>query len=94
MIEDTKRETIVFAYDTDEQRRALFDMFSGWFERDDGLRIIAMSVDNEVSRTSRISEALERYDGLYDLRDAIQAIIDHPNMTRFKWSDIDETEAA
>lgn len=94
MIENTGRETIVFAYDTDEQRRSLVRMFPGWFERDDGVRIVAESVDNEMRRVNLIADALERYDDHYELRDAIRAILDHPNMTRFRWADIDASEDA
>lgn len=94
MSEDSKRETIVFAYDTEDQRRALLAMFPDWFHRDDGLRIVALSHDSEMTRINLIQQAMDRYSDHYDRRDAIEAILEHPNLTRFKWSDIDASEDA
>lgn len=92
-IEDSKRETIVFAYDTEEERRAILDVFPGWWEREKGSRIVALSHDSEITRIDLIQNALERYNDPYDFRDAIEAILGHPNLSRFKWSDIDASDA-
>ena len=92
-IEDSKRETIVFAYDTEEERRAILAMFhKGWFKRSEGPRIVALSHDSEMTRVNLIQDAIDRYSDHYDRRDAIDAILQHPNLTRFKWSDIDGSE--
>ena len=84
--EDTKRETIVFAYDTEEQRRALLAMFPEWFNKEDGLRIVGLSHDNELKRVDLISEALGLYDDHFDRSEAIQGVLDHPNLSRFTWT--------
>lgn len=94
MMEDSKRETIVFAYDTEEQRQQLLAMFPDWFNKKDGLRIVALSHDNEVSRVGLCQEANERYRDFYERSEAMEAIFEHPNLTRFKWSDIEESEDA
>ena len=93
MIDDTKRETIVFAYDTEDQRRELLLMFPEWFNKSHGLRIVALSHDNEMRRVTLIEEAIERYSDHYDRRDAIDAVLQHPNLSRFTWSEY-ETEDA
>lgn len=93
MIEDSKRETVVFAYDTEEQRQAILAMFPDWHSREAGPRIVGLSHDNEMKRVSLIQDAMDRYSDHYDQRDAIEAIMQHPNLSRFKWSDVDETEA-
>lgn len=91
MLDDTKRETIVFAYDTEDQRRDLLAMFPRWFEREEGegLRIVGLSHDDEMKRVSLIQEALERHSDHYDARDAVDEIIQHPNLTRFIWAEVD-----
>ena len=90
MIEDTKRETIVFAYDTDDERKQLMAMFPDWFMRDTGLRIVAMSHDNEIKRVNLIEElVLEGKHNAYDLADGVETITQHPNLSRFAWSDLD-----
>ena len=95
MIEDSKRETIVFAYDTEDERRAIMALFhSGWHDRTEGPRIVGMSNDSELTRINLIQEAVERYSDHYDLRDAIEEIMQHPNLTRFKWADIEDAESA
>lgn len=88
--DDTKRETIVFAYDTEEQRRELLAMFPDWFKRDDGLRIVALSHDDEMKRVQLIEEAIERYSDHYDRRDAIDEVLQHPNLSRFVWDDAND----
>lgn len=94
MIDDSKRETIVFAYDTEDERRAILAMFPEWHVRSEGPRIVGLSHDNELTRVHLIMDAMERYSDHYDRRDAIEAIFQHPNLSRFKWSDVDGTEDA
>lgn len=91
--DDSHRETIVFAYDTEAERRAILAMFhDGWFKRESGPRIVAMSHDNEVTRINLVQDAMDRYSDHFDRRDAIEAVLQHPNLTRFKWADIDDSE--
>ena len=92
MDDDSKRETIVFAYDTEEQRREIMAMFDGWFERENGKRIVGVSHDNEMRRVELIEQAIERYSDHYDRRDAIDSVLQHPNLSRFSWDA--ETEDA
>jgi hypothetical protein len=91
MDDDSKRETVVFAYDTEEQRREILSMFDGWLHRTEGPRIVALSHDNEMKRVQLIEEAIELYSDHYDRRDAIDSVLQHPNLSRFTW---DETEDA
>jgi hypothetical protein len=87
--EDSKRETIVFAYDTEDQRRELLDMFPGWFSRDAGLRIVSLSHDNEMKRVTLLEEAVERYSYRDELRNAVTDVMEHPNLSRFNWDDLE-----
>ena len=90
MKDDTKRQTLVFAYDTVEQRLALLALFPDWFLRTEGLRIVAASMDNEIKRVSLIEEAAERYSDCTDRQDAIDAVIEHPNLSKFKWEEYED----
>jgi hypothetical protein len=84
---DTKRLTIVFAYDTQQERKQLFDMFDKeLYKRDSGLRIIALSDDNELTRCNLIEQALEKF-GHYEQGEVIQEILNHTNLASFTWTD-------
>lgn len=90
MFEDSKRQTIVFAYDTEAQRRELLAMFPEWHARETGTRIVGLSLDNEMRRVSLIEDAIDRFNDHYDRQEAIEAILGHPNLTRFSWSELVE----
>lgn len=89
---ETMRETLVFAYDTPEQRNELMAMFPEWMSRVVGLRLVAASSDNEVSRVGLIEEAFNGpiRSKLIDFDDAIQTILDHEDVKSFKWSEVTE----
>ncbi len=50
-----------------------------------GYRTTAMSVDDEMHRGSLYYEAMERYDDHYDMREAMEAIFQHPNISDWSW---------
>jgi hypothetical protein len=58
---DTMGETVVFACDAPEQRSELMSMLGDMPMRTRGLRVVALSIDNEVTRVGLIQEAVERY---------------------------------
>lgn len=78
-------DTLVFQYDTPEQRKVLMDFIKPIALKDTGLRVTAMSVDNEITRIGLIEEAMGRYDDHYDFREAVQAIIECPDLTKWSW---------
>lgn len=80
-------DTLVFRHDTPEQRKALMEIVKPYWNAEDGLRVCAMSVDNEMRRLSLIEDALDRYSDGYDLREAVQAIIGCPDLSKFSWDD-------
>lgn len=80
-------DTIVFAYDTAEERQVVMDYINPLFLKEDGLRVVAISVDNELTRTQLIEEALERIDDPSDLRSTIADILDCPDLSKWSWDD-------
>ena len=82
---DTMRETIVFAYDTMEQRAELMRMIGDMLTLNAGLRVVAFSVDNEVTRCGLLAEAVERFDDHYELRDALEAVFQCEDVKSFTW---------
>lgn len=77
---DAMRETVVFAYDTPEQRSELFRLIG-----DLRLRVVALSIDNEVTRVGLLMEAAERYDDHHELRDAMDAVFQCEDLKTFSW---------
>ena len=86
-MEAPQTDTVVFAYDTPEQRRVAMEFVQPLFLRGEGLRVVGLSVDNELTRLNLIREALERIDDHYDLRETIQAIIECPDLSKWSWDD-------
>ncbi len=82
---ETLRETIVFAYDTPEQRHELMALIGDMPIRKDGLRVVAFSIDNEVTRVGLLHEAAERYDDRDELRDALDAVHQCEDVKSFTW---------
>lgn len=89
---DSLRETIVFAYDTPEQRSELFALLGDMPMRKDGLRVVAMSVDNEVTRVGLLQEAIERYDDKYELLEALDAVQQCEDLKAFSWERFEAEE--
>ena len=75
---DAMRVTVVFAYDTPEQRSELFRLIGD-------LRVVALSIDNEVTRVGLLMEAAERYDDHHELRDAMDAVFQCEDLKTFSW---------
>ena len=75
---DAMRVTVVFAYDTPEQRSELFRLIGD-------LPIVALSIDNEVTRVGLLMEAAERYDDHHELRDAMDAVFQCEDLKTFSW---------
>lgn len=82
-------DTIVFRHDTKSQRKMLMNILRQFATAESGLRVVAMSVDNEVTRVELIEEALERCDDHYDLRETIEAICACPDLSRWTWDEAD-----
>lgn len=82
---DAMRETVVFAYDAPEQRAELMRLLGDMPKREDGLRVVAFSVDNEVTRVGLLMEAAERYDDRDELRDALDAVFQCEDVKSFTW---------
>ena len=84
-------ETVVFEYDTPEQREQLFALISPLWDKDDGLRVTAISRDDEMQRVELLTEAAERFDDHYDMREMQQAIFGCPDLSKWSWDDAEET---
>lgn len=78
-------ETVVFQYDTLEQREELFAIIKPLWDREDGLRVTAISRDNEIQRVELLTEAAERYDDHYDMREVQQQIFGCPDLSKWIW---------
>ena len=85
-------QTLVFQFDSHEQRKATLDQFSDLFLADQCPRISAMSADNEQRRAELMYEALERYDDDYDLRDAIDKLYGESDLHDFTWEKFEADE--
>jgi hypothetical protein len=80
------RETVVFAFDNDEQRAQLFDLIRPYNSiKDDGLRVVALSADNEVNRVFLIEQAVERCHLNGDLEDTVVELCECANLSKWKW---------
>lgn len=82
---DAMRETVVFAYDTPEQRSELFRLIGDLLKQEVSLRVVALSIDNEVTRVGLLMEAAERYDDHHELRDAMDAVFQCEDLKTFSW---------
>ena len=80
-------ETVVFEYDTPEQREQLFALIKPLWDKDDGLRVTAISRDNEIQRIELLTEAAERYDDHYDMREVQQEIFVCPDLSKWSWDE-------
>lgn len=80
-----RRETIFFAFDTDADRKALMNLIEGMWSKEDGLRVVAMSADSEMTRVEYLMEAIERYDDHYDRGEAQQEIWNCPDLAKWSW---------
>jgi hypothetical protein len=85
-------ETLVFRYDSPDQRAVLMDMVKPYWNAETGLRVVAMSIDNEVSRMGLVQEALERYTDRDELRDAIDAVLQCADLRHWSWDKHDELD--
>lgn len=83
------RETVVFAFDTKEQRDRLFSLIGVYIKAKEGLRIVALSVDNEVTRVGLMYEATERYSDPAEAVEAIEALYQCEDLGRWSWADYD-----
>lgn len=77
-------ETLVFRFDTNEQREELYALLKPYMFAESGIRITAMSADHEIQRLSIIEEALERDD--CDIRDAVDEIVGCPDLSKWSWA--------
>lgn len=88
------RETVVFAFDTAEQRKQMMDMLEPMMspDIDRGLRVVALSVGNEVSRVSKMYEATERYRDRNEIIEAIDSLFqtEEPEKWTFEAHDSDD----
>ena len=89
---DAMRETVVFAYDSPEQRAELMRMLGDMPVRNTGLRVVALSVDNEVTRVGLLTEALERFGDHHELRDAMDAVFQCEDVKSFTWEKYESDE--
>ena len=81
------RQTVVFAFDTKEQRDELFEMIKPIYKPlEDGLRVVAMSDDNEVTRVGLMAEVIERYRDRDEIVEAIEALYQCDNLKEWSWS--------
>jgi hypothetical protein len=80
-------ETIVFEYDTPDQREQLFALIKPLWAKDDGLRVTAISRDNEIQRVELLTEASEKYDDHWDMREVQQQIFGCPDLSKWAWDD-------
>ena len=80
-------ETVVFEYDTPEQREQLFALIKPLWDKDDGLRVTAISRDNELHRVELLTEAGERFDDHYDMREVQQEIFACPDLSKWTWDE-------
>lgn len=79
-------ETVVFQYDTPEEREELFaEIIKPLWDKDTGLRVTAISRDNEIQRMELIAEAGERFDDHFDLEYVRQQILDCPDLSKWDW---------
>lgn len=78
--------TLVFRYDTPEQRQALMDLVKPYWSATEGLRVVAISVDNEVTRAGLMADALDRYSDGYELRGAIEALAECDDLRKWDWN--------
>jgi len=81
-------ETVVFEYDTPEQREALFAIIQPLWKNDAGLRVTAVSRDNEIQRVELLTEAAERYDDHWDIRDVQQQIFGCQDLSTWNWDEV------
>lgn len=85
-------QTIVFQFDSQEQRKATLAQFDGLFLADQCPRISAMSADNEQRRSELMHDALERYADHFDLRDAIERLYGESDLDDFTWEKFEAAE--
>jgi hypothetical protein len=83
------RETIVFAFDTKDQRDKLFSLIGIYAKERTGLRIVALSMDNEVTRVGLMYEATERYSDPAEAVEAIEALYQCEDLVAWSWTDYD-----
>ena len=88
------RETIVFAFETPEQRAQLMAMIGSMMNPslDEGLRVVALSVGNEVSRVSKMYETTERYKDRDAIVDAIESLFNTDTPERWTFEQFDKTQ--
>lgn len=91
----SRRMTIVFEVNDRAAFEPLMAEMQKGFLREDGApwRITAMSSDDEMTRVNLIEEAAERFRSA-DLRDAIEAITECPNLTEWSWEAYEAGETA
>mgnify|MGYP001587518290 FL=1 len=80
-----QRETVVFAFDTLEQRKELMAYVHPKFLLESGLRVVGIAVDNEMKRVSLMEEAVARYSAGHALHEAIEAISQCPDLSQWSW---------
>jgi hypothetical protein len=83
------RETFVFAFETREQRDEVFEKLKPYIMAEAGVRVIGMSSDDEMKRGRLMEEAADRYKDLSELRDAIDAIGQCPDLSEWSWEKFD-----
>jgi hypothetical protein len=86
------RQTIVFAFETQEQRDELFEKLKPYIMGEAGLRVVAMSDDNEMRRACLMREASERYRHPHEIRDAIDALDQCSDLSAWSWEKFDNEE--
>lgn len=82
-------QTLVFQFETVDQRHELLASLSGMMLRETLPRISAMSMDDEQTRAGLMVEALERYSDSYELRNAIEALAEASDLHLWSWEKYD-----
>lgn len=84
-------ETVVFQYDTPEEREELIaEIIKPLWDKATGLRVTAISRDNEIQRVELIAEAAERIDDPFELEYVRQQILDCPDLSKWDWEKEDD----
>lgn len=78
-------QTVVFQFETQEQRKATLDGLWHMVTSETLPRISGLSLDDELRRAELMYEASERYEDHYDLREAINALYQASNLRDWSW---------
>ncbi len=73
--DEVKYQTVVFRFDNPEQRKQLFDLIRPYMDAEQGLRVTALAIGNDVARVFTADDVVGHYRDIDDLKDALQSLL-------------------